>query len=481
MNKSIAYFFSTALVAGSFMACSVPKKVQEKTYTDYPKTFNFKDSTQAHATPLTVDKFFQDPHMKNLIEKAIRYNYALQSSAQREQIAMAYYQQSRGTLLPTLMAEIFASGQRYGKYTIDGVGNFDTNKSPNIEEGQKINTDFSPNYLLGLNVHWEIDLWGRLASMKRASMHQFLATQAGEQLLRAAIITQVAAYYYDLIALDKELEILQSNLALQEKAYTIVQIQKQAGRATELAVQQFKAQISKTKALTHKIIHDIEERENSLLHLIGEYDGEITRSADFNTHGLSYVIQHGNPQSLIEYRPDIQQQYQVLQSNYQLAQSARAAFFPKLSLGSSVGFNAFNAEFLFNPASAVYSLLGNLSAPIFQQHQLKSQFKIANAEHELAFLAYQQSINKAYNEVKTISHFLHQNEQIKHHNKAVVEALERSIEIANNLYTTGYASYLEVITAQKDKLESDLNLLQSEYKEVLALIQLYKSLGGGWQ
>lgn len=482
MKHNIHHILSTAVALTLVSSCGIPNKIEKKNIESLPERLEIEESNVGVThTPLSVDKFFQDPLLIDLIEQAIQYNYDLKSSEHRIQMAMAYYQQSKGALLPSLMAEIFGSGQRYGKYTIDGVGNFDTNLSSNIEEGQKINTNFSPNYLLGLSAQWEIDLWGKLGSIKKSNLHQYLSTIEGERLLKSAIITQIAIYYYDLIAMDQELEILQSNLLLQEDAYRIVQLQKKVGKATELAVQQFKAQIAKTNALTRQKIHDREERKIALLNLIGKTNGDIPRAKNLNAHGLVAILNIDNPQYLIENRPDIQQNYQQLLSHYELAKAARAAFFPKLAIGASAGFNAFNSQFLFNPASIVYSVLGNLTAPIFSQNQLKSNFNIANAEHEIAFLNYQNSIVVAYNEVRTVAHFLKQNEQIKMYHQEVVAAQETSIHIANNLYTTGYASYLEVINAQKEKLESDLNLLQSQHKEVLATIHLFKTLGGGWK
>ncbi|MCH5684179.1 TolC family protein [Niabella sp. W65] len=157
--------------------------------------------------------------------------------------------------------------------------------------------------------------------------------------------------YYELIMLDKEVAILNQNIQLQEKALEVVKIHKEVGRATELAVQQFDAQLSNTKASLYSIRQEIVAAENKLLELTGSYKGNIKRGSSIDTRSIQYLARHGNPHQLIEYRPDIRMSYHELEATHADAKAARAAFFPSLSIGAFVGLNSFNAEKLINPTS----------------------------------------------------------------------------------------------------------------------------------
>jgi multidrug efflux system outer membrane protein len=465
---------------GLLSSCAVPSKLASKEIAPLPNQYTTPTSQDnTTVAQLQYKDFFKDPHLLALIQEVLAYNYDYKIAMEQVNMAAAFLQSRRGMLFPALQGGIMASGNHYGKHTMEGVGNFDTNLSPNIEEIQKINTAFTPNYFLGLNASWEIDIWGKLKQQKKAAQYRFLATQQGKHLLHSSLVTQAAALYYDLIAYDKEVDILQQNIVLQQEALDIVKIQKEVGRATELAVQQFEAQMNNTEAAVLEIKQYIISTENQLLALMGKYEGNIARSKSIATEGLAYLQQHGNPQHLLQYRPDIQLHYQELLASKADALSARAAFFPSLNLSSSIGFNSFNTASLFNPTSIAYQLLGGLTAPIFQQNQLKSQFKIVTAQQEIAFLNYQKSVTQSYQEVKTLMSYYENNSKIVALKNKEVMALTKGVDLANDLYVTAYANYLEIISAQKSKIQADLDLIKAERQQAHVLIQLYKTLGGG--
>src|SRR5690606_34837382 len=162
---------------------------------------------------ITPDQFFPDPHLRALTTLVLQQNPDMQIALQRIKLAGAYLSMSRGALLPSLDAAVSAGGTKFGKYTIDGVGNFDTNLSPNIDEDQKTPVSPTPDMWLGLRTSWEIDLWGRLRNMKKAARLRFLATQQGKDLVTAALVAQTTLLYYELVALDQEAEIIRENIA----------------------------------------------------------------------------------------------------------------------------------------------------------------------------------------------------------------------------------------------------------------------------
>lgn len=463
-------------------ACSIPSKVSRKENIKVPEQYTGINSTDsASVAQLNYRDFFKDTHLTAIIDEVLQNNYDQRIAEEQLKIASAYLLARKGALLPSVQAGINASGTRYGKHTIEGVGNFDTNLSPNIDESQKVNTSFTPNYWLGLSVGWEIDIWGKLASLKKAAQKRFLATQQARDLVQATLVTQAASLYYELVTLDKMSAILKDNIKLQEQALEIVNIQKEVGRATELAVQQFNAQLSNTEATWVEIQQQTTDVENQLLALMGRFEGTIKRSEKIEPAHLPLKMDHGHPAQLLSYRPDIQMAYSELEASHADAKAARAAFFPTISLSAYGAYNAFNSSYLFNPTSLAYQLLGNMVAPVFQQNQLKSQFKVATAQQEIAFLEYQRTVVGAFQEVKTLIRYIENNQKILDFKSKEVSALANSVEISNDLYVTGYANYLEIINAQRSKRAADLDQVQARRNQAQAMIQLYKALGGGWQ
>ncbi len=463
-------------------ACSIPSKVNLKENLKVPERYTAVNGTDSTSiAQLNYRDFFKDANLIAIIEEVLHNNFDQQIAAEQLKIASAYLLARKGALLPSVQAGINASGTRYGKHTIEGVGNFDTNLSPNIDESQKVNTSFTPNYWLGLSVGWEIDIWGKLANLKKAAQKRFLATQQAKDLMQASLVTQTASLYYELVTLDKMSAILKDNIKLQEQALEIVNIQKEVGRATELAVQQFRAQLANTEATWVEMQQQTTNVENQLLALMGRFEGTIKRSEKIEAAQLPLSMDHGHPAQLLSYRPDIKMAYSELEASHADAKAARAAFFPTISLSAYGAYNAFNTSYLFNPTSLAYQLLGNMVAPVFQQNQLKSQFKVATAQQEIAFLQYQKSVIGAFQEVKTLIRFIENNQKILDLKSKEVLALVNSVEISNDLYVTGYANYLEIINAQRSKRAADLDLIQAKRNQAQAMIQLYKALGGGWQ
>lgn len=465
-----------------FMAsCSIPKKVNKKNFEGLPEAFQKANSGTNSLAQLQYKDFFKDPHLVQLIDNVVAHNFDQKIALEQLKIAEATLLARRGALLPNVQAGLNASGTRYGKHTIEGVGNFDTNLSPNIDESQKVNTNITPNYWLGLSANWEIDIWGKLGNLKKAAQARYLATTEGKHLLQSALVTQVATLYYELITLDKQRAILKENIKLQSSALEIVQIQKEVGRATELAVQQFIAQLTNTEASLVALRQQTVNAENQLLALMGKYEGKIERAAKIEAAHLPYGPQQGHPKQLLQYRPDINRAFQELEASHADANAARTAFFPTVNISGYGAFNAFNGAYFFNPTSMVFQLLGNMAAPVFQQHQLKSQFKIVTAQQEIAFLDYQKAIVGAFQEVRSLLNFIEHNDAILKLKEKEVAALVNSVDISNDLYVTGYASYLEIISAQRSKIAADMDLILARRNQAQAMIQLYKALGGGWQ
>lgn len=453
---------------------------------ELPDQYSRQDSVQSGAqsagdVPLEFRRFFPDIHLLTFIDSAMQRNTDLQIALQRVLAAEARLLARRGALLPSLDGVVTGSADRYGDYTLNGVGNFDTNLSPNINKDQKIPVSPTTDVFIGLRSNWEIDVWGKLKHLKKAALAEVLSTREARQFVVTNLVSKLAQGYYHLLALDKELEIVQRNVKLQEEALEIVKVQKEGGRATELAVQQFNAQLLNTKAIEFSIRQERVGVENELNALAGNYPQSIRRDTAGTMKGLGNTIAVGVPSALLSNRPDIRQYEFQLQAAKENVAAARKAFLPSLVISPYAGLNAFTPGLLFKGGSATYGVLGGITAPFFKQGELRAQYAIVNAANREAVYAYQQSLLDAYSEVVTNMSAVENTRQSWLMKDKEVAQLRQAVVTARDLYLSGYANYLEVITAQKNVLDAELELARQQRDIYVAQVQLYRSLGGGWQ
>lgn len=471
-----------AAVAAILFGCSAPKIAQLPAQRSLPNTYTSTTDTAAvNIAAIPWKTFFPDPQMIRLIDTAIANNPDLQIAAQRIKVAGAYLSMAKGALLPSVSATVSASGTHYGKYTMDGVGNYDTNLSDNINDNQKINETFSPNFWLGFNTSWEADIWGKLRDQKKAEAAKYLASAEGRNAVLTALVSQVAGLYYTLQGLDKEQHIIQQNIILQQKALENVQALMEGGRATQLAHQQFLGQLLNTKATALTVQQQVIATENQLNALLGRFGNPILRDSIYLKNTVMDSLHVGFPAQILENRPDIREAGLLLAASRANLSAARAAFFPSFTIDASGAFNAFKGSLLFSGSSLAYSILGGISAPVFQKNKIKAAFNIATAEQETAFYQYQKNVLNAYQEVATSLNKWTSNKKIAGQKSLEVKALEDGVVTANDLYIGGYAGYLEIIAAQKSMLQAQLELVFAQRESMLSLVDIYRSVGGGWK
>jgi outer membrane protein TolC len=247
---SILLFSATLLATSCRVAAPADPTVSSPLPTSFTPSAAATDTLHAGAQPWR--QFFQDPALTALIDTALRQNLDLQLALQRVEGARAQYLARRGALLPTVSVAASAGADRFGRYTLNGVGNFDTNLSPNIDGQQRIPGPVTPDFFVGLRSAWEIDLWGKLRQRRQAAYLRVLASEQGRHLVTTNVVAEVARLYYELLTADNQLAVLERNLALQQEALGLMRVQKRAGRTTELAVQQFAAQVARTESLAHE-------------------------------------------------------------------------------------------------------------------------------------------------------------------------------------------------------------------------------------
>ncbi len=479
LNTSYKYIIVTVLLTVTMVSCKLTDPIQHKESLKAPENFAITSDSTGIGNQRWSD-FFKDRKLKALIDTAIHNNLDIQMAVQRIEMAQTNILVSRGAMLPMVNAEIAGGGRKFGEYTMDGVGNYDTNFSPNLNDDRLLPAPFLPDYFVGLKSSWEIDIWGKLRTQKKAAYYRMLATEKAKQAITTQLVADVASLYYNLVFLDTELDIIRKNIRLQQTAVETITIQKEGGRANELGVRQFAAQLLNTQGLEVQILQQINETENNINVLLGRFPQPISRGTSLEQN-TQLIAEAGVPARMLLRRPDVQQSLLMLSAYYADQQVAQLAFLPSLNITALLGFNAFKSKLLFSPGSIAYSALGGLTAPIFNRTFLKAGQKRAEAASKEALLSYNQTVLTSFKEVTTGLKKMDYTNQLTIFKKKEVEVLQQAVATSQDLFLSGYATYLEIITAQKSVIEAELGLANVQRQQYLTLIELYRSLGGGWE
>ena len=472
INRYIVPIAFCLAIAG----CKTPAVATSATNHAIPESFGIsKDTTNTAA--LQWRNFFTDKNLVELIDTALKNNQELQVTLQEIEIAKNDIRIKKSALMPTAGIRAGAGIEKVGRYTSQGAGDATTEIAPGKEFPDPL-TDFT----VAAYANWEVDIWKKLRNSKKAAVTRYLSSVEGKNFVLTNLIAEVASSYYELQALDNQLAIVKQNIGLQKNALEIVKIQKEASRATELAVQKFQAEVLKSQSLEFEIAQQIKETENRINLLLGRYPQEISRDTSDFIGLVPTAIQAGIPSQLLANRPDIKQAELDLAAAKLDVKVARAEFYPSFEISGAVGYQAFKTSYLFqSPQSLLYSLAGELVAPLINRNAIKAEFKNANARQIQAMYNYERVILKAYLEVSNQLSNVENLEKSYNLKSKQVEALNRSIEASNDLFRSARVDYFEVLMTQRDALESKLELIDTKKEQLNAVVNVYKDLGGGWK
>jgi NodT family efflux transporter outer membrane factor (OMF) lipoprotein len=296
------------------------------------------------------------------------------------------------------------------------------------------------------------------------------------------LVAEIARSYYELIAVDNEIEIVQANIEIQTQALEIVRLQKQAARVTELAVQRFEAEVLKNRSRLYDLQQDRVQLENRINFLVGRYPQPVARNPATFNDPLPATVQAGMPSQLLENRPDVRRAELELEAAKLDVKSAKAAFYPSLTLDAAVGYQAFNAAHLVStPENVLFGLAGGLTMPLLNRKGITAAYRSANARQIQAVVNYEKTLLQAYTDVAN------QLAMIQNLNKAYelqhqqVDTLVRAVDVSNTLFTSARADYMEVLLTRRDSLEAQLELIETKKRQFQALVNIYQALGGGWK
>ena len=335
-------------------------------------------------------------------------------------------------------------------------------------------------YSLPIEASWTVDLFGSLTNAKRAQQAAMLQAEDYQRAVRSGLIANVANCYYTLLMLDKQLEISRNSEQLTKQTYEMmVQRKKYALGVDESAVQSAKANYYGVKASIPEIERQIREIENSLSVLLCEAPGYIKRGKLENQQ-LTSDLSVGVGVQLLANRPDVHAAEMNLANCFYNVNKARSSFYPNISISGSAAWTNNSGAGIVNPGKVLASAVGRLTQPIFQRGQLVAQLKVAKAQQEQAFLAWQQSVLKAGSEVSNAL-TLYQSSSKRSELEAVqIESLLRNVEVAEKLFKAkSDYNYLNVISAQQSLLQAQLSKVADDFNKMQAVVNLYYALGGG--
>lgn len=460
-------------------SCKSSYEIPEKN--EIPSAFEIEGDSSNNLANQSWEQFFEDSRLKNLINLALEKNFDLLKTMEKIRIANAQMRMGKMGMLPQINGVLGASQKKFGKYTMDGVGNYDTNFSTNIGEDEKIPDPYR-DFSVGAQFSWEIDIWGKYSNRKKASIARWMATQQAANLVQTQLVAQVAKLYYQLVGLDEEIIILKKNISYQQVAFGLSKDLKESGKETQLAVDQFEALLLHSKSLLKEKERELKATELTLKGLLGDYQVNLQRTTLSEVNFEPEIVQIGVPANLLIRRPDILQAESELQAFHADVGEARAAFFPAVRLFGGAGFNAFDFSKLFlTPGSTVYELGAGLTAPIFNRGRIKANFEQAKASQQIAWLDYEKTVFNAYLEVlQVVNAYSTLDEQLEFKTEEVL-VLRRSISNANTMFSVGYANYLDVINSQNRALEAELDYVSLKTQQLESIVSLYKSLGGASQ
>lgn len=429
----------------------------------------------------TADKtwqdFFADKYLNTLINTALMHNQELKILEQEIQIANNEVMARKGAYFPQIGAGYNYQLEKFGYFTEQGATDAGTQYLPVPAVPTVLN-----NQQVNLFATWEVDIWKKLRNARRSAYYHYLSSIEGKKFMVTHLVAEIARAYYQLIALDKQLQIIKQYVQTLERAQEVMSLQKSAAKSTELAVKRFEAEVLKNKSRLYKIKQNIILEENELNALVGRFPQKIHRSSNQLSELLPKKFETGVPCQLLDNRPDVKRASFELAARHIDIKVAKARFFPSLEIMGATGYQAFSGQYLFiSPESIFYNLVANLTTPLLNRQAIKAAYFTADNKQIQAIYYYNRTVLYAYKEVANELVIIHNLNKITQLRTKQVGALTQSVDIVNLLFQAAKVDYLESLLVQRDLLKAKMGLVEANKNQLIAYVTLYKALGGGWR
>ncbi|MEG1228966.1 MAG: efflux transporter outer membrane subunit [Flavobacterium sp.] len=463
-NKYILMVITAALLS----ACSITKKYERPTTLSTDKLY--RDQASADSTTIADmpwQSVFKDEKLNALIQKGLDQNLNLKNAIENIVQSRAALRQSKLAYYPTLNVDANITRNKQSQAGL------------NFPRGININT-LTTTHKLGLSSSWEIDVWGKLSSSKRAALASYLATDAAKQAIQTQLISDIANNYFLLLAYDKQLAITEATLASRIKNVETIKALKEGAIVTGAAVVQSEANQHAAEVLIPDLKQSIRETENAINILLGQAPGAIERGV-LGTQIIPENIAVGMPSQLLHNRPDVRQAEFNFRVAFESTNLAKTYFYPSLTLTASSGFSNLELKDFFSN-SIFYSIIGGLTQPIFNQGLNKMRLTTAQSQQLQAYNNFQQSLLNAGQEVSNALYAYQMAVEKEDSREKQIEALEKAVDFTQQLLEYSSATnYTDVLTSEQNLLAAQLSGVNDNLQKLQAVVDLYRSLGGGWK
>lgn len=405
---------------------------------------------------------FQDATLRDLIKTALQQNYDVRIAAARILEAQAQLGITRADQLPSLAGTASAENERLAQSA----------RLPAINTG--INQ-------IGLSAAWELDFWGKFRRATESARASLLAQEWARREVMSTLVSDVANAYFQLRELDLELEISQRTLETRKDSLRLTQILADHGATSLLDVRQAEQLVYTAAASIPDLEQRISQQENLISTLLGKNPEDVPRGLKLVEQPHAAEVPAGLPSSLLERRPDIREAEQrLVAANAQIG-VAKADYFPQISLTGTGGYQSSALTSLFTNPAGFWAAGGNALQPIFEGGRIRSGVKLARARAEEASLSYQQTVQQAFRDVSDSLIAYRKSQEFRVQEEQLTHSAEEATKLSTMRYKGGATSYLEVLDSDTRYFSAQLALAQAQLRELQSLVQIYRSLGGGWQ
>ncbi|MGH9796121.1 MAG: efflux transporter outer membrane subunit [Candidatus Acidiferrales bacterium] len=420
---------------------------------------------QPSVTSLADQKWwdvFQDQQLQALIRTALQQNYDVRIAATRILQAEAQLGITRADQLPS----------------VDAGANITTQRNPQTGPIPQFERTFGQ---VDVAASWQLDFWGRFRRATEAARAELLATEWARQAVIATLVSDVASAYFQLRELDLELEVSRRTLASRQESLQLTKTLEERGLNSVLDVRQAEQLVYTASSQIPDLERRIEQQENALSILLGNNPGAVPRGLQLTAQPHAPEVPAGLPSSLLERRPDIRQAEQILVAANARIGIAKSAYFPQISLTATGGYQSSALSELFSGPAGLWNFAAGLVQPIFAGGRIRSGVKLTEAQQQEALLAYQRTIQQAFREVSDALVAYRKNQESRQQQELLTNAAQDAARLSGLRFRAGETSNLEVLTNETNFFDAELRLAQAQVNELLALVQLYRALGGGWQ
>jgi multidrug efflux system outer membrane protein len=460
----------TVAIAMSVVGCTVGPNYRRPVVAT-PTAFRGDRRPAPDAASLADLKWFEvfsDPRLQELIRTALDRNHDIREAAARVEAARANLGITRSNQFPTIDAGVSATATR-------AAASGSVPLPPGVDQTRTIGTAS-----IGLSP-FEVDLWGRLRRATEAARADLAASEEARKAVTSVLVADVATAYFTLLELDLELAIARRTLSVREDSLALIRNRERGGLGTLLDVRQGEQLVYGAAQVVPNLEQLIEQTENQISFLLGGAPGAVPRNRALTDQVQPPAVPAGLPSALLDRRPDIRAAEQNLVAANAIIGVARAAYFPRISLTGLLGFQSDQLSSLFTGPARIWQFVPQVTQPIFTAGRLGSNVRLAEAQQQIALVQYERAIHGAFRDVSDALIEYQKVREIRAQQEQLVATLRDRSRMSYVRYLGGIDTLLNALDADRDLFDAELRLAQTTRDELLAVVQLYRALGGGWQ